>query len=661
MISLGTNEFGKRDCFMKRKITKMILLAVLSAFVWFFAAGSDAMTAQAACSHEYEWQTTQEPTCTTGGYEKLICIHCGNVKDGHSIPFLRHNYKDTVTKQPTCTEEGVRTYTCTRCKDHYTEPIAKTAHDYEWKVTVSSTCCSGGREEYICKNCGKKNGGHDTPFDESKHNWVLKKTTKATCTKAGSKYYECSNAGCSRTKTEKNGDKLGHHMVSVTVTEPTCCTGGLSLYKCDRKGCSCVEQETKIPATGKHHWEETARKNPTCGKDGYIKYTCSTGGGTKKKVLEKTGKHKPAADPVITEPTCVSEGKKEWFCTVCGLACQGESIAPTGKHKYEKVDNLSKASTCQTHGYDYMKCVNEGCTKHKKVELPLADHKYKGKHYVMKEATCTEEGYSYQYCSTAGCSACKKVDIVKPLGHDLSESTPQALANGTSYDAKYHTLYCTRCKKNIKKKHNFQLVHITDDKTFYDKDVYVCMDEDGHTCGCCKMATDCVFDESKTEYYDIYRNLNDGTVDYLVRIEKECTVCHTRHSITYRPCGGKANLTLAAEIAGIWKHWIDTGLKKTIIKVTGIEVLANGSLMIKDAHLIYKAIVQYMEEHPEAGTSIIRNGDTGAIGQIEKELGNIRNQKDFRNFVEYNYDNAPTTVNRCTVTKVNYDSWHIVE
>lgn len=68
-----------------------------------------------------------------------------------------------------------------------------------------------------------------------------------------------------------------------------------------------------------------------------------------------------------------------------------------------------------------------------------------------------------------------------------------------------------------------------------------------------------------------------------------------------------------------------------------------------------------MEKHPEAGTSIIRNGDTGAIGQIEKEMGNIRNQKDFRDFVEYNYENAPMTVNGCTVTKVNYDTWHIVD
>lgn len=646
---------------MKKRISKVLLLTVFGLLTWVFAAKCGTPVAYAACSHKYEWKTTQEPTCTKEGYEKLVCIYCGNVRDGRSIPFYTHNYKGTVTKQPTCTEPGVKTYTCSRCKDSYTDSVPTVAHSYEWKTTVQPTCCTGGKEEYVCSVCGKKNGGHDIPFDESKHNWVLKKTTKATCTKAGSKYYECSNAGCTRSKTDKYGDKLGHHMVTVTVTEPTCCTGGLSQYRCDRKGCSHVAETTDIPATGKHHWEETSRKEATCGKDGYIKYTCTTGGGTKKKTLNKTGRHKPADEPVITPATCVSEGKKEWFCTVCGLACQGESIPPTGKHKYEKVDSLSKASTCQTQGYDYMKCVNEGCTKHKKVELPLADHNYKGKHYVMQEATCTKEGYSYQYCNTFGCSAYRKVDIVQPLGHDLSESTPQALAHDSSYDATYHTLYCTRCKKNIKKKHHFRLVHITDDKTFFDKDVYVCMDDDGRTCGCCKLACDCVFPEENTHYFDIYRNLNDGTLQYLVRIERECSICHAKHSITYQPTGGKAELTLVAEIAGVWKHWIDTGLKKTIMKVTGVETLSNGFLMIRDAHKLYEVISNYMKKHPEAGTSIIEIGDSGAIAQIEKELGNIMRQKNFRDFVEYNYESAPMLVNGSTVTKVNYDTWHIVQ
>ena len=125
--------------------------------------------------------------------------------------------------------------------------------------------------------------------------------------------------------------------------------------------------------------------------------------------------------------------------------------------------------------------------------------------------------------------------------------------------------------------------------------------------------------------------------------------------------GGKAELTLVAEIAGVWKHWIDTGLKKTIIKVTGVETLSNGFLMIRDAHKLYEVISNYMKKHPEAGTSIIEIGDSGAIAQIEKELGNIMRQKNFRDFVEYNYESAPMLVNGSTVTKVNYDTWHIVQ
>lgn len=146
---------------MKKSITKAILFTVFVAFVWMIAAGNKVPEAHAACTHKYEWQTTTKPTCTKEGYEKLICIYCGNVRDGHSIAFYNHNYKSTVTKQPTCSEEGVRTYTCSRCKDSYTEPIAKTAHCYSWEVTVQPTCCTGGREEYICGNCGRKNGGHE--------------------------------------------------------------------------------------------------------------------------------------------------------------------------------------------------------------------------------------------------------------------------------------------------------------------------------------------------------------------------------------------------------------------------------------------------------------------------------------------------------------------
>lgn len=646
---------------MKKNLAKAVLFAAFGVLMCAACVLLSPAKAFAACSHKYEWKTTKEPTCTECGYEKLICAYCGNVRDGHEIAFYRHNYSSVITQQPTCSVEGVKTFTCSRCKDSYTESIAKTAHAYKWEVTVQPTCCTGGREEYICQNCQKKNGGHDIPFDESKHNWVLKKTVQPTCTAGGSKYYVCANAGCKKEKTEKYKEKLGHKMESVTVKKPTCCSGGLEQYKCTRSGCKYVQESTDIPSTGKHNWEETDRKEPTCVKDGKIVYTCTKGGGTKTKVLKKTGIHTPSKKPVITEATCTKTGKKEWFCTMCGVACQGETI-PATKHSYEKVESLSKASTCQTKGYDYMKCTNEGCTSHKKKELPLADHNFKGqKHYVMQEATCTEEGYSYQFCKTAGCSATKKVDVVPALGHDLSSSLPNAISNGSSYDAAYHSLYCTRCKTSVKKPHSFRLVHISDDKSFYDKDVYVCIDENGQTCGCCKAACDCVFPESNITYYDVYRNLNDGTLQYLVRIEKECAVCHTKHSVTYVPSAGKASLTLTSDIIGIWKHWIDTELRKALVKITGIEVLSNGILLVKDSYKTYRAVSTYMQKHPEAGPSVLQNGDSGAIAQILKELTNIEAQEDFRDFVEYNYDNAPITVNGYPVTSENYNSWHKVK
>ncbi len=102
-----------------------------------------------------------------------------------------------------------------------------------------------------------------------------------------------------------NGTYIAHHdMGEAEVTqEATCTEDGKKETRCKVHGCKECITET-IPATG-HQFEETERVDATYDADGYILYTCSKCGETKKEVIPKKTKPEdptePSEDP--TQPT----------------------------------------------------------------------------------------------------------------------------------------------------------------------------------------------------------------------------------------------------------------------------------------------------------------------------------------------------------------------
>ena len=104
--------------------------------------------AQGLCSHEGEWITTKEATCTEKGIMTRTCTKCGIVqtleiaKASHTFEngvctvcgtiYCAHNYGNWQTvKEATCTEKGTQKRTCSKCGEEETKEIEAVGHNYQ--------------------------------------------------------------------------------------------------------------------------------------------------------------------------------------------------------------------------------------------------------------------------------------------------------------------------------------------------------------------------------------------------------------------------------------------------------------------------------------------------------------------------------------------------
>jgi len=162
-----------------------------------------------------------EPTCTTAGYQKFLCMKCTyTYPNAEKINPLGHKYENDVITQPTCTEEGYTTSTCTRTgcsysvRHTYKDPIG---HKEEILAAVASTCTTTGLTEgKKCSVCNENTVEQQETLalGHSFGNWIIDK--EATYDEEGHKYRICTN--CNTEKEEQTIQKLTRPEISTSYT-----------------------------------------------------------------------------------------------------------------------------------------------------------------------------------------------------------------------------------------------------------------------------------------------------------------------------------------------------------------------------------------------------------------------------------------------------------
>jgi len=150
-------------------------------------------------THNYEFYTVTDPTCTDDGYVTHTCS-CGDSFTDSVIPALGHKWDGgKVTVKPTTSSEGVMTYTCEICGELKTETIEKLDHNHSYVPTVTApTCIDEGFTTHSC-TCG--DSYVDSIVPPVGHKWDKGKVTvKPTTSAEGEKTFTCDV--CGETKTE---------------------------------------------------------------------------------------------------------------------------------------------------------------------------------------------------------------------------------------------------------------------------------------------------------------------------------------------------------------------------------------------------------------------------------------------------------------------------
>lgn len=143
------------------------------------------------CTHTYNSEVVQAPSCGVEGRIKYTCTNCGRTYE-ERIPATSHSYTSTVLQEATCVKDGTVQYCCAKCGGCYEERIPAKGHEFTEKVLppdeqntvyIVYTCHCGysfTAAEITCVNHVAGNG------------IVTKLPTE---TEAGERIYACKTCG----------------------------------------------------------------------------------------------------------------------------------------------------------------------------------------------------------------------------------------------------------------------------------------------------------------------------------------------------------------------------------------------------------------------------------------------------------------------------------
>lgn len=140
-----------------------------------------------------------------------------------------------------------------------------------------------------------------------------------------------------------------------------------------------------------------------------------------------------------TEPSCSKEGEIRYVCTICGNAIV--TLIDKTAHLFSEEKQVITEPDCDTEGLEAPVC--EYCftiDEDNKDIVPALGHKYYGDPIITKNPTCTEDGSQYQDCYV--CNH-REVTPITALGHD--EGTWRTTYPADCVNSGLASLYCNRC------------------------------------------------------------------------------------------------------------------------------------------------------------------------------------------------------------------------
>ena len=297
------------------------------------------------CGENHNWVLLDsvDPTCLTLGYDRYLCVECGQIEKRDYEAALGHAFQTTVIREATCEVDGKALELCARCGLMRESATPKGEHEYK-TYSVAATCTSPGYTVRECAVCGDRHIEDITAA--LAHNYKAK-TTPATCEGGGKTVHLCE--GCGSSFVTDYTDPLGHSWDEGTeITGATCTGESVMEYRCVRCGyhrlegggasghvpgpaatCTTPQLCTKCGAVlenalGHDYQEEVTA--PTCEGMGHTTYTCSRCGDTYDGAYTDPTGHTPGDWIVDKEPTTDSEGSRHKECTVCGEVLETEEL-----------------------------------------------------------------------------------------------------------------------------------------------------------------------------------------------------------------------------------------------------------------------------------------------------------------------------------------------
>lgn len=154
----------------------------------------------------------------------------------------------------------------------------------------------------------------------------------------------------------------------VTEKEPTCGKDGKMKYTCS----NCKYEYTEdIPATGNHNWSSwSTTKKQTCTVPGTKQRKCSVCKLTESEEIPAVGSHKWSSWETIKNPTCIGIGKKQRKCSVCQEE-ETEEMSASGIHRWS---GWHKDEDCLNDGEDAKEC--SVCHEIERTSIPANKNKH---------------------------------------------------------------------------------------------------------------------------------------------------------------------------------------------------------------------------------------------------------------------------------------------
>ena len=378
-----------------------------------------------ASEHKAVEVSRVEATCGKDGVINYKCERCGETLEPEVIPatgehtFDNQDEKEYIKIIPaTCVDNEKIVHLCTVCGAEG-EPVELEGSALGHKKKLDKTdpaykavsCEEDGLNTYKCERCGEKLEP-EVEKATGKHQWNEGKPVNASCTEDEHIVVECTICHKTESRELPGGQKALGHDLKKDVTPATCAKEGYTTVTCSR--CDYHEITDKTPVNPNNHtWKITHLKDASCTATGIDRRVCVDCGKSEYVVSDKLAHVYNDDNAVITDPTCVTEGKISNTCTVCGETDVVGTIPATGKHtpvEIPETDTMSAGEKCSVCGTILKEPVKKADCEHKNL-VPIDE----------VPATCTSTGLSVGL----KCGDCGKVieaqTVTPKLDHTVVE------------------------------------------------------------------------------------------------------------------------------------------------------------------------------------------------------------------------------------------------